>query len=328
MKKTLCLMALCVMLASAAFAQGGSEGSGSSPKRLTFGTGSSGGNFYLVGGGLATLINNKLGSQFNVTAEETGGSTANLAGVEAGDMDFGIAMTSSIAQGADGTAKWANGKPMENVRGMIPLYPSFLTIYALKNNPVNSLQDFTGRIIGLGSKGAAMDSVFRTALPKMGAEPASIFNDGHGATATAVGQGQVDAALLFSLPPFAAIAELEASQALKFIPLTEEEQDYLCEHYPYYSKDTMPKGSYKGVTEDIPTVSEWNMLFCSARLSEEDVYTITKMLFENNEDLLSVYKGLSFATPQNEQFFNIPLHPGVIKYLKEKGISVPARLIP
>ena len=89
----------------------------------------------------------------------------------------------------------------------------------------------------------------------------------------------------------------------------------------------MPKGSYKGVTEDVPTVSEWNMLVCSAKLSEDDVYAIVKMFLENNPDLVSVYKGLTYATADNEKYFNLPLHPGVVKYLKEIGVEVPANLI-
>ncbi|MDD7201399.1 MAG: TAXI family TRAP transporter solute-binding subunit [Sphaerochaetaceae bacterium] len=327
MKKTLSVLLALTLLVSSVFAQGNTEGNASSPKRLTFGTSSSGGNFYLVGGGLSTLINNKLGDKFIVTAEETGGSTANLAGIEQGEMDLGIAMTSAISQGLDGTAKWSGGKKMENVRGLLPLYPSYMTVYTLASSPIKTLKDFKGHIVGLGSKGAAMDSVFREALPSMDAAPGTVFNDGHSATATAVGQGQVDAALLFSLPPFAAIAELEASHSLRFIPLTQDEINYLTTKYPFYSPAVMPKGSYKGVTEDVPTVSEWNMLVCSAKLSEDDVYAIVKMLLENNSDLVGIYKGLSYATADNEKFFNLPLHPGVVKYLKEIGIEVPANLI-
>lgn len=327
MKKIVTAIVMAAMMAGA-FAQGGSEtgssaGSSSSPRRLTFGTGSAGGNFYVVGGGIANVINNKLGDKYNVTAEETGGSTADLTGVENGEMDFGIAMTSSFASGLDGSAKWTQGKPMQNVRGMIPLYPSYLTIYTLASSDIHTLKDFKGHIVGLGSKGAAMDNMWRQILPALDAEPASIFNDGHGATATAVGQGQVDAALLYSLPPFAAIAQLEASHDVRFIGLTPEEQAYVHEKFPYDTPAVMPKGSYKGVTEDIPTMTEWNMMFCSASLPDDVVYEITKMLFENNQDLVTVYKGLSYATPENTQYFNIPLHPGVIKYLEEIGIEVP-----
>ncbi|MBQ6780951.1 MAG: TAXI family TRAP transporter solute-binding subunit [Treponema sp.] len=322
MKKIVVLLLVAMALGNPLFAKKDKAA------KLSFGTGSTGGNFYLIGGGLATILNSKLSGKYVFTAEETGGGTANLAMIESGDLDLGIAMTSSLSEGLNGTAKWTNGKPMKNVRGLVPLYPSFMTMYVLENNSIKKLSDINGKIVGLGSKGAAMDGVLRTAFDKMGLKPASIFNDGHGATATAVSQGQVDIAVLFSYPPFAAITQLEATKKLRFIGLTADEQKYLSDNYSFYSADVLPAGSYQGVTEDIPTISEWNMLVVSKKLSVNDAYTIAKTLFENNPELLALHKSLIYCDPKYEKSFNVPLHPGVIKYLKEKGIDVPKSLIP
>mgnify|MGYP004445188997 FL=1 len=171
-----------------------------------------------------------------------------------------------------------------------------------------------------------MDKIFREALPNMGINPANIFNDGHGATATAVSQGNIEAALLFSLPPFPAIAELEASTPLHFIGLTQEQQNFLVSNYTFYTPAKMPAGAYKGVTEEYDTVTEWNFAVCSAALSTEDVYNMTKSLFANNPMLVQVYGGLVDAIPENEVYFNVKLHDGVIKYLDEIGVAVPAAL--
>jgi TRAP transporter TAXI family solute receptor len=328
MKKLMTVVLALAMIAMPLFAQGDSEGSSSAPKRWSLGTSSSGGNFYLVGGGIATILNNENPDRFVITSEETGGSSANLSMIESGDLEIGIAMASALYQGKTGKAAWTNGKPMENVRGLVPLYPSFMTMYALQKSGISSLEDLNGKIVGLGSKGAAMDSVFREAFAKIGLEPGSIFNDGHSATARAVSEGQVDAAVLFSFPPFSAISELEATRDLTFIPLTEEEQDFFTESYPFWTKATMPKGSYNGVTEDLRDITEWNFLVCSADLPEEDVYQIAKTIFENNPDLLNIHRSLQYCTPENEQFFNVPLHPGVVKYLQEVGVEVPDTLLP
>lgn len=292
----------------------------SSPIRYSLGSGSSGGNFYVVGGGIATVINNKLPDYFVVTSEETGGSTANLQMILDGEVSFGVTMTSSIKDAVE------NGN--DKVRGMIPLYPSYLTIYSLASTGAKSLSDLNGKVVGLGSKGAAMDTVWREILPSMNITPKEIFNDGHGATATAVGDGKVDVAVLYSLPPFAAIAELEATNDLSFVGLTEEEQTTLCDTYSFYSPATMPAGSYKGVTEDLNVVSEWNMLVTSVDMPEEYVYLITKTLMESNADLVEIYKGLTYATPENTLNYNCPLHAGVVRYLEEVGVEVPAELIP
>lgn len=297
------------------------------PMRYSLGTSSAGGNFYLVGGGIATILNNALPGYFVMTAEETGGSTANLTTIQSGDMELGIAMTSSLKEAADGKADWTGG-PMDKIRGMVALYPSYMTIYTLKSSGIHSLKDFNGKIVGLGSKGAAMDSVLRAAFDQMGIKPSVIYNDGHSATASAMADGQVDAAIVFSYPPFPSVAELEATKDLTFIPLSPDEQKQLTDMFPFYTASTMPAGSYKGATEDVPTVTEWNMLVCSKDVPEDYVYLMTKTLLENNPKLVEIYKGMESCTADNISNYNIPLHPGTIRYLKEIGVNVPDRLIP
>lgn len=323
MKKLLSMVLVVAMVLSMA---GCSEGGNGGTARYSLGSGSSGGNFYLVGGGLATVINNALPDQFVITSEETGGSTANLTMLQNGDIEMGISMTSSMSEAWEGKAEWTGG-PMTKLRGMVPLYPSYLTIYTKADSGIKSLSDFEGKIVGLGSKGAAMDSIFREVLADRGITPASIFNDGHGATAAALADGQIDVALLFSFPPFAAISELEATQELTFVPLSAEEQQYLTEKYPFYSAANMSAGSYKGTPEDVPVVAEWNMLVTSSDVPEEDVYAMAKALFENNPQLIEVHKSLSYVTTDNSESFNIPLHKGVVKYLNEVGVEVPTELI-
>ena len=312
MKKMLALvMALAMTFSMAAFGQAEEITPPKKPLRYSLGTSSSGGNFYLVGGGIATVLNNALPDFFVMTAEETGGSTANLTLIQNGEAEVGISMTSAIAEAVKGEADWTGGQ-MDKIRGMVALYPSYLTIYSLKSTGATKLTDLNGKIVGLGSKGAAMDSILREAFDKMGITPLLL----------------VGVAVLFSLPPFAAITELEASNDLSFVGLTEEEQNFLCENYPFYSKATMPAGSYKAVTEDIPTVSEWNMLVTSSDVPEDYVYLMTKTLLESNDALVQIYKGLSYVTAENILNYNCPLHAGTVRYLKEIGIDVPASLIP
>lgn len=299
-----------------------------SPEKYSLGSGSTGGNFYLVGGGVSTAINNLLPDYFMVTTETTGGSTANLTMIQNGEAELGIAMTSSLAEAAAGEADWTGGKPMDKVRGLIPLYPSYMTIYALKSSGINTLSDLNGKVVGLGSKGAAMDNSLRVVFDKLGIQPKSIYNDGHGATASAVSDGTVDAAVLFSYPPFSAIAELEATKDLTFIGLTDDEEKQMNEIYGFYSSAVLPAGSYKGVTEDIKTVSEWNMLVTSSDVSEDYAYLLTKTLLENNDVLVAVHESCKYATAENCLNFNIPLHAGTVKYLKEVGIDVPDNLCP
>ena len=300
----------------------------SSPLKYSMAGGSVGGNFYIMGGGLAQTINKHLPNYFLVTSETTGGGAANAGMIQRGEAEFGIVMTSSLFEAMQGEVKWTDGVKHEKLRGAVPLYPSWLTIYTLKSSGIKKFQDINGRIIGLGSKGMSMDAIFRQFIEDQKVVPKQIHNDGHGATATALGNGIIDVALLFSYPPFPAIAELESTRDLTFVPLNEQEQKALTDKYNFYSTDKMPAGSYKGATEDVPGVSEWNMLVTSSDVPADMVYLVVKTLFENQADMIAVHPCSKFMTPENDLKFNIPLHAGAIRYLKEVGITVPQELIP
>jgi TRAP-type uncharacterized transport system substrate-binding protein len=70
-------------------------------------------------------------------------------------------------------------------------------------------------------------------------------------------------------------------------------------------------------------------MVCQSTLPEDLVYQLSKALFENNAYLVKIHPSAAYTTPANAvKYSPIPLHPGTIKYLKEKGIEVPAKLIP
>ncbi|MDR1624974.1 MAG: TAXI family TRAP transporter solute-binding subunit [Spirochaetia bacterium] len=341
-KKVLAILFAGLFVAGFAFAGGGGEAAApapaasasggipvpSSPLKYSMAGGSVGGNFYLMGGGLAQTINKHLPQYFLVTSETTGGGSANAGMIQNGEAEFGIVMTSSLFEAQQGEAKWTNGVKHTKLRGAAALYPSWLTIYTLSSSGIKKFQDINGRIIGLGSKGMAMDSIFRQYLESQKVVPKQIHNDGHGATATALGNGIIDVALLFSYPPFAAIAELESTKDLSFVPLSAQEQKALTDKYSFYVADAMPAGSYKGATQNVPGVSEWNMMVTSSDVPADMVYLVVKALFENQADMIAVHPSAKFMTAKNNLNFNVPLHAGVIRYMKEVGIDVPARLIP
>jgi TRAP-type uncharacterized transport system substrate-binding protein len=58
------------------------------------------------------------------------------------------------------------------------------------------------------------------------------------------------------------------------------------------------------------------------------VYNLTKAVFEHQDYMIKIHPFAKYTTPENAvKHAVIPLHPGSIKYLKEKGVSIPSRLI-
>ncbi len=333
MKKKIALLLSIVMMFAmlAACAEEGAPEGGDDTgevKKYSLGTSTVGGTFYLVGGGLATVINNALPDDYLFTAETTGGSSANAISLQKGESELGIVMASVLADSQEGEAEWTGGTVHDKLRGLVPLYPSKMTIYTLADSGIESLSDLNGKIVGLGSQGASMDVSLRAAFDLLGIVPESIHNDGHSQTAKAISDGVIDAAILFSFPPFPAIAEIESTKDLAFVGLTAEEQSTLVEAFPHWIPSNFEVGDYKAITEEITTVEEWNMLATSTELTEQEGYELTKTLFESIDEMMVISATAAFMTPENAINYNIPLHAGTVRYLVEQGIEVPDHLIP
>ena len=65
-----------------------------------------------------------------------------------------------------------------------------------------------------------------------------------------------------------------------------------------------------------------------ADVSDEDVYMITKTIYENLGFLQAIHKATTaMALEKAIAGLPMPLHPGAARYFKEAGLTIPARLI-
>jgi len=70
-------------------------------------------------------------------------------------------------------------------------------------------------------------------------------------------------------------------------------------------------------------------MICQKSLPTDLVYQLVKALFAHQDYLIKIHPSASYTTPENTvKYSMIPLHPGTVKYLKEKGIAIPAELMP
>jgi TRAP transporter TAXI family solute receptor len=96
-----------------------------------------------------------------------------------------------------------------------------------------------------------------------------------------------------------------------------------------YSAVDLGGGVYRGVDQPVSTIGVWNVMICQASLSTDMVYKLAKALYEHNDYLVKIHPSAAYTTPENAvKYSPIPLHPGTIKYLKEKQVAVPAALMP
>lgn len=325
MKKVLSLVLVLVMvfsLAACGKTEGNSQGSGK-PQSYSLGTASSGGMMYAIGSGWASLMNNVAGDRYSFTAEETAGNSANIAMIESGEIEFCCNGTMSLYEGYQGKANWTSGNTYNKIRVMFPLNQMVLTAYTLEENNIHSLSDLEGKVVGLGSKGGAVDSLFRSLFDELGIKVKDYYNDGWSATVSALSDGNIDAGITFQLSPAAALVELDSTKNVAFLNFTDKEISALKTLNPALADAKIAAGSYKSVTEDIKTVGDIALMCCSVDVPDDVVYDLVKTTYENASDMQATHNAMSKWSIDDVSKCIAQFHPGAIKYFEEKGIKMP-----
>jgi len=284
---------------------------------ISFGTGTEGGLYYIWGGGWAKVMNKAL-QGIEVTAESTGGSTANCQLIERGKLQIGFSL-------AQVTYDMYTDKKMKNLRALFPAYPGYYYFYALKKSGLKTLYDVNGKDIGY-VKGLH-DTTVRI-FETLGIKPAKSHILTHAATVEGLQDGILHCSAVIGPEKWPGLTSIEATHDIQFLTMTEKDIQAILKVFQAYRKGVVPKGSYKALSDKpYETVVDWNLILASKSLSEDIAYKLVKATYERNPDLVAVHPVSSATRVENVINTPIPLHPGTIKYLREMKVSIPSSLI-
>jgi TRAP transporter TAXI family solute receptor len=121
--------------------------------------------------------------------------------------------------------------------------------------------------------------------------------------------------------PTSAIMDVATQNAIRILPISADIMGKLTQKYPFLAGVKIPANSYKGQTEEVPTVAVNAVLIAGSQLKDDMVYNLTKALFENQADLAMAHsKGKELNIQYAVKGVSIAFHPGAVKYYKEKGL--------
>jgi hypothetical protein len=281
-----------------------------------------GGSWYVMGGTLASIINDAVpGTQ--AVAEVSGGAEENVRLVGTGQAILGFVISKTALQGYQGQAPFS--EPFPNLRMVLSnLDIGRINVVVLEGSPLTDVCALRGRRVGVGPSGHGSLANLREIF---GAGCGFTFDDitpiylPYDQALSALGDGRLDAAVLYVSPPIPAISEFGATHKFRLLPLTETARDAVVAKYPYYLKTTIPTGAYTGLTADIPVVGTSNGLMVSADLPAELVYQITKATFEQLDRFRGSYPTIAGFTLEAAPTGGlIPYHEGAIRYYRERNV--------
>ena len=96
--------------------------------------------------------------------------------------------------------------------------------------------------------------------------------------------------------------------------------------FPYgYLTEVSPGPVFVGVPQKMKVYAYDNMLFTNAKVKDDIVYKIVETMEANKADLVAVQPALrDFSAADLYKQYDIPYHPGALKYFKEKGLQAKA----
>lgn len=294
--------------------------------RLSIATGGTGGVYYPLGGGLASLISKHLPG-VEATAEVTTASVDNMKLLHADRIALALTQSDIAWDAYQGKMKGSNQKV--GVRTISALYSNYMHIVALDGAGIKTITDLKGKRVSTGAPGSGTEVKGLRVLEAYGISPKDLRSQdrlGASESAAAMKDRRIDAFIWDGGLPTAAILDLAATPGIKIhlIPHGDAVAKMTAKYGPVYFVGTIPKGTYGGMEGDVQVAALTNLLTAHERMDESLAYQITKVLLERTADLVAVHQAAKEITLKSAVVGSpVPFHPGALRYYKEKGVKVP-----
>lgn len=293
-------------------------------KRLVFSGGPAGGTFQVVANAIQVYGPVKESKKFKVKAQSSAGSVENLRKVNKGRAQFGVVYSGHVYLGRNGQLK-NDKKKYEDVLAVSYLYGAPAQLVTRKGSDIKSVKDLMGKKVGVGNAGSGAFANCELFFSHMGVWDKVKRNAmGYNDAAAAFGNNQLDAFWLFTAFPSGAVIMAAQTNDIELVNLGKDaDESGFFDKYPYFSKLTVPAGTYKGVEVDSPSFQDSALWVANSKVSDDAVYEMLSLIYTD--------EGLAHMRSQKKTFKEMsvetgtkgiatPMHPGATRFWKEKGL--------
>lgn len=301
-------------------------------------TASTGGTYYPVGVALATLSKIKLEPkhQFSLAAISSAGSGENVKLLNENEAQFAILQGLYGAWAWNGEGRFEKSGPQKQLRSVTMLWQNvehFVVRSDLaKTGTVADLKQMEDKKFSIGKKNSGTEGSGRQIMSGLNINP-DTFNLaylGYGASADAMQNGAIDGMNTPAGVPVSAVTRAFAAmgEKIQILSFTDEQIKQANSEYSLWTKFTIPANTYPGQSKPVTTITQPNFLVVREDIADDDVYLLTKAIYENLPFLNGIHKTTKvMAIEKAIDGLPVPLHPGAARYYQEMGIEVPSHLI-
>lgn len=292
--------------------------------RLSIVTGTTGGVYFPLGGGLAQLISRYIPG-VQATAEVTPASVDNMRLIGAKRADLAFVLADTAYDALKGEAAF-RGNPVP-IQTLTPLYDNFNHLVTIEGTGINTIADLKGKRVSVGPPGSGTEVTALRILEAAGIDPDRDFRKERlspAESADAIKDRKMDAFFWSGGLPTSAVLELATTPGIRIrlIPLDGTLPNLQKKYGNLYFRAVIAKEFYQGAPANTPTVGVANLLVVHRDFDAELAYEITKLIYERRPLLALVHPSAALITLIGVAGRSpAPFHPGAIRYFKERGVE-------
>lgn len=288
-------------------------------------SGPSGGSWYPYGAKMMAMVGKEVK---NVSASNgPGAGVGNVRNINKQKAEFGWTFAHTAYNAYTGKSKFKT--PQTNVRFFANLYPAPLQTAVPANSDIKSYADLKDKRISPGKltfsgniaveKLLALYGVTYSDIKKNGG---NIHRVGYKDSVALMKDGHIDAFVGLTTAPNSSFIALAFKPGIRFLPVSDKIADLYVKQNPGFNKTVIKMGTYSGLDQDVPTVGAQNILITHKGVSNTIAYEVAKVIWEKHAELVKVndyWKNVKLSAALEGSA--IPVHPGAMRFYREKGIA-------
>jgi len=290
---------------------------------IRLGTAGSGGNYYRLGAGMASLWND-LFPDLQVSIQATKGSANNVDLLADKEVELSFLSANPAYQSYNNIGQWADREKdrYKGMRFVSHVYPNTQNFVAMEWAPeIKSVRDLKGKRVSVGMLGSTGENYWKQIMEVLGWTYDDIIEEFtvHQTCIDQVRNRQIDAAIWPDAAGSASYTEMMQTGFARFVDIDDDIIEAMTKEmdFPF----TLPAGAFPGQDKPVKTFAGSAVLAAREDVPEDIIYKLIKSMYENQEFLINVHpitKYMVLEQAINGQPF--PLHPGAEKYYREMGV--------
>ena len=299
------------------------------PVKLRICSHSLGSSYYLMGAAIAELLKKRLPSGSTVDVLPYASALGNTKLVANKEAELGL--------GTDVTNRWAwEGKEafntkLQDVRSLLGGMDTYwLAVMTRSKLNINSLDEVREKKMPLRimvlPPGSFAEFGARRLLEAYGISAkelnswgGSITNNTFEVIASMMQDGRADCFIHLITPGHPTVMELAVTVGIKFISIKDEIIERMKANG--WNSSVIPAGTFKGQDKDVKTIGCTTGIITTKDFPDDLAYLVTKTVNENKDEFVKIYDAVKVFDPKTawtDIKNGVPIHPGAVKFYKEK----------